>query len=800
MNSITRFLITLFAFFIYSNIYSQEIIVTNSKNGEPIEGVFIYEETKRINSITDENGKSDLSSFPKDAIITFTHPSFQVAKIQIQELALLKFEFTLNEKVIEFDEIVISSNKWEQNISEIPQKITRISSDQISFNNPQTSADLLSQSGEVFVQKSQLGGGSPMIRGFAANSILLVVDGIRLNNAIYRSGNLQNIINIDPNSIDATEVVYGPSSVIYGSDAMGGVMSFRTISPNLNNDQMQGGAFTRYSSASNEKTAHVNLKLSNKNIGYSGSFTYSDFEHLKSGENKSEDYKGYFRRNLTAERLGIEDVLVVNKNGSVQKPSGFNTIHTLHKVKLKVNEMSNITFAYHYGATSNIPRYDVLSEVIPNTDSLRYAEWYYGPQKWSMYAVNFQSSKNTILFNNIQSTVALQDYKESRNERDFGSDLLRMRKEHVSMITTNIYFEKQFHNSSLFYGFDFAYNYVKSRSSSVDINSRERFSLSTRYPDGGSNYSSASAYANYVKRIGDKWIFSFGGRFNDIQLNAKTNNELASTLLVNDISQSNNALNGAASIIFNSSKSVKWNFTFSTGFRAPNIDDVGKVFDLGNVITVPNPNLNPEYSYNYEIGLSKQNNSFSVNTVAFYSLLTNAIVTGDFLLNGEKQYVENGTTYNIEAQINAGKAKIFGASLNAKSIIGETLAVTTSITVTKGYELESSEPLRHIPPVFGRLGVIYKKNKIQTEFFSDYNLDKNKNKIPSNEFENKPHIYTSTGTPGWITLNLKSSYDINRCLVAQIGIENLLDQHYRPYSSGISAAGRNIIITLRGKF
>ena len=142
-------------------------------------------------------------------------------------------EDTLTEKTLEG--VVVSANKWEQKLNEVPNKIVKINKNDILRNNPQTSADLLGQSGNVFIQKSQLGGGSPMIRGFATNRVLLVADGVRMNNAIYRSGNLQNVISIDPLSTETAEVIFGPGTVIYGSDAIGGVMDFHTLQPRFSN-------------------------------------------------------------------------------------------------------------------------------------------------------------------------------------------------------------------------------------------------------------------------------------------------------------------------------------------------------------------------------------------------------------------------------------------------------------------------------------------------------------------------------------------------------------------------------------
>ena len=171
-------------------------------------------------------------------------------------------EDTLTEKTM--GEMIISVNKWEQKLNEVPNKIVKINKLDILRNNPQTSADLLGQTGSVFIQKSQLGGGSPMIRGFATNRVLLVMDGVRMNNAIYRSGNLQNVISIDALSTETAEVIFGPGSLIYGSDAIGGVMDFHTLEPRFSKDKkmlVKGSVLGRYSTANQENTGHMDINL-----------------------------------------------------------------------------------------------------------------------------------------------------------------------------------------------------------------------------------------------------------------------------------------------------------------------------------------------------------------------------------------------------------------------------------------------------------------------------------------------------------------------------------------------------------
>ena len=188
---------------------------------------------------------------------------------------------------------MLSASNFKQNLKDIPKKILAVSQDQITINNPQTSADLLESTGQVYVQKSQLGGGSPMIRGFSTNRLLITVDGVRMNNAIFRGGNLQNVISIDPLSIDKTEVLLGAGSTIYGSDAIGGVMSFYTKKPELSySDSLQVTANTlvRYSTANQEKTGHFDLNFGLKKWAFLTNITYTDFEDLRMGSNGPNEY------------------------------------------------------------------------------------------------------------------------------------------------------------------------------------------------------------------------------------------------------------------------------------------------------------------------------------------------------------------------------------------------------------------------------------------------------------------------------------------------------------------------------
>lgn len=282
-------------------VSSQTIEVYNSKTSQPIKGVAVFTLDKTKSSLTNDHGEFKLSVFAKNDTLVFQHPSFYERILPYTTLVLLNYKIKLEEKLVDLSEVVISANKWEQNKSEVPNKITSVTIEDIEFYNPQTGADLLGNSNEVFIQKSQMGGGSPVIRGFSANSVLLVVDGIRMNNAIYRSGNLQNVICLDPNIMESAEVIFGPGSIIYGSDALGGVMDFHTKKVRLNapdDKKYSTNVMSRFATANYEKTFHIDVNFHGKKWGWLSSITFSDFENLRQGSNGLPEFDRVDRKSV----------------------------------------------------------------------------------------------------------------------------------------------------------------------------------------------------------------------------------------------------------------------------------------------------------------------------------------------------------------------------------------------------------------------------------------------------------------------------------------------------------------------
>ena len=415
--------------------YSQKLIVKDGSTLRGIPDVLVFSQS--LSEISNLNGEVSLERFNVGDSLYFQHPSYNSA-VYFLASTNENVEFKLIEKSIKLDEIVVSVSRWAESSAEFPNKIVGITTHDIDFSNPQTTADVLAQTGEIYVQKSQLGGGSPMIRGFAANRILLTVDGIRLNNAIFRSGNLQNIISIDAHSLERTEVIFGPGSVQYGSDALGGVVNMMTFSTKFSAKEaiINGGSLLRYSSANNERTAHVDLSYSAPRFASVTSISFSRYGDQKMGSNGPDEYL----RNEFATTINGADAVVPNSEPQKQIFTGFGQFSLIQKLKFKLTDNLISEASFYYSNTDNIPRYDRLIQY--KNGNLRYANWFYGPQEWLMAKIDLVYSKKNAFMKLAKLQVAYQQAKESRHDRDFGSDIRRNRYEEVDIFSVNIDFTK----------------------------------------------------------------------------------------------------------------------------------------------------------------------------------------------------------------------------------------------------------------------------------------------------------------------------------------------------------------------
>jgi hemoglobin/transferrin/lactoferrin receptor protein len=265
------------------------------------------------------------------------------------------------------------------------------------------------------------------------------------------------------------------------------------------------------------------------------------------------------------------------------------------------------------------------------------------------------------------------------------------------------------------------------------------------------------------------------------------------------------ALTGTAGISWSPNETIQWKFNASSAFRAPNIDDVGKIFDSepGSVV-VPNEHLKPEYAYGGELGLKLNFNDFLIFDMStYYTYLDNALVRRDFTLNGESEIVYDGELSNVQAIQNASKAWIYGYEIGMKLAISNNLQFTSQYSVIGGSEVEGNTevPIRHVAPSFGNSHFIWNSNNLKLEFFANYNGSLSYHQLAPSEIQ-KDYIYALDAhgkpySPPWYTLNFRTRFQVNKAIAIMASLENITDQRYKTYSSGIAAAGRNLILSLK---
>jgi hemoglobin/transferrin/lactoferrin receptor protein len=813
---VNRF-ITFFIFLFCANFYAQEITVLDYELNLPISNCTIYNESKLKVVHTDKNGKGDISIFKENEILSFNHISFVEIEVLKRELKEGKSTVFLHRKAEALDEVILSTSRQKVTRIRIAEHVEIMQQKDIARSASQTSADLLASIPGIKVQKSQFGGGSPVLRGMEANRILLVVDGVRMNNAIYRSGHLQSSISVSPSVLERTEVVFGPSSVIYGSDALGGVIHYYTKTPKIGLDKMVNVDFmTRFGTVNNESTQQGSVELSFKKWGSLTSFSHSDFGDLRMGNKRRHGYEDWgkvFDYSLNTDSYYSANS-TQNSNLNIQKNTGYNQSDLLQKFYFAFSDRTNLTFNIQHSTSSDIPRFDKLTE--RSSGELKFSEWYYGPQKRFLVSSQLSIRPGKKWMNNGTITGAYQNIIESRVQRKFTSLDRSFRNEMVDVYSLNGDFSVQLgttSNRKLSYGLEITHNYVKSGSTgkTLDVDGNtiigfaNDFIVQSRYPDGGSSYDSFSGYVSYRQDVTPKSTLNTGVRYTYTNLKARWIDDTYIALPSSDISIDNGAITATAGYTYRPNRNWQLNAVISSGFRSPNIDDVGKIREKNGQVTVPNIQLRPEYSYSAEIGVLKYLNDkkFNLGLNIYYSLLDKYISREQFSLGGDSSIIYDGEEVETYANVNNDNAYIAGTTFSFGGKVIDNLKIKGSITYTKGESTDTNLPLSSIPPIFGDLEVLFAKNRFEVALnfrfngskeLNEYNLVEGIDNIEQSPFNTSTQEYL--GTPSWNTFNFYSKHKISKALSLQVNIDNIFDIHYKEFASGISSAGRNFSLSL----
>ena len=806
------------------NSFSQELIVKDSQDNSEISNATVYNTQRTISVLSNSEGVLDLSKFNKTDTLVFSHLSYE-------KLILAKSNFSVEKSILFMDsntqklnEIILSVARNKEDKGKISKQVSLITQKDLELNMPQTSADLLLYASGVRVQKSQGGGGSPVIRGFEANRVLLVIDGVRMNNAIYRSGHLQNSITINPNSLERTEIIYGPSSVGYGSDALGGVVHYYTKTPKINNEKKWNiKVISSFNPRLHNTIQNLDFEHSEKRWASYTNISFSKFGDIIMGSKRNHGFKDWGLDNHYLDSNIYNVLEIKNSNPKTQLNTAYHQYDFMQKFNIMLSESSNMILNFQHSKSSDINRFDKLNET--KNGAYKYSVWRYGPQKRTMISSALNFSKKKKLSDKVKLLIAYQNIGESRHFRKFQELSKTNQIEDLNIFSINSDFIKLNSNrSSLAYGFEYVYNNVNSKAyiknytlgtSNELIEDGVDYDIPTRYPSDEGHYATTAAYYEYRKDLSQKSNMNIGMRYTNTHLRAKWNDQAIINANIYDINSQNSSLTSSIGYVLRSDKNWLFNANFSSGFRSPNIDDIGKIREQKGVLSVPNAELKPEYAYNTELGFSKSFNRQNVISINAYYTHISKHITRDYfeIINDTSTEDKSTIIFNSEevitmANVNKGSAYIYGGTLDLKAHIYSNLLFTGNLTYTEGASVKNAHPLPSISPFFGYFSLKFLFKKSETQLAYRFSNSKNSDKYSiggEDGLEETPEIFQGLdsyfyGMPSWSILKLSSSYEFSNNFKTILILDNIFDLHYREFASGISAPGRNLNVVLSYKF
>jgi hemoglobin/transferrin/lactoferrin receptor protein len=705
-------------------------------------------------------------------------------------------------QMLKLDEVTLTHLRYEQSKRNTAQQIESVSQKQIEFQSPQTLADLLGESGKLTVQQSQQAGGSPVIRGFEASRVLIAVDGVRMNNLIFRSGHLQNLITVDRYMVESADVLFGPSSSVYGSDALGGVVYLQTKEAKTlsqtGNRKFSGNFLSNYNTVNNGKSMHLDFNIAQGKWAALSSVSYNELDDLKMGKRRNGSNEFFGERPFYVSTINGKDYQVANPSKYVQRFSGYKQYDLSQKLVFKPNRLIRHSLNLQFSTTSDFARYDRLTDQ-SSSGALRSAEWNYGPQERFLSLYKF-AKKRVFSHTDMNVNLSFQRVEESRINRNFGHEVRNSRIEKVAVLGLSIDFDTQLSKGSLGYGVDVYRDYLKSTAFGQNIVTGEQTVLDTRYPDGDNSTFKAEAYVLYRRRfLSSKFSYNLSARggYANLKSTIATN---FFNLPYTAIEQRNFTYSGAFGIVGQPARNLKLAFNLASAYRVPNVDDLSKIFESSpGTMIVPNENLKPEQTVTADLAITLfQGTGFTFENVLYITRLYDPIAIAPFVFNGQSTIEYQGQKSLVYANQNQGKGHLSGYTSRLKIQLVKALFFEGTFNFTQGsiYNNSQKQPMAHIAPIFGKVGFSYQSKRADLEFYMLYN-GKKKAKDYSPGGEDNLQYAPADGTPSWQTYNLKMAFYAMRRLTVFAGVENILDTQYRTFSSGINAPGRNFYMGLK---
>jgi hemoglobin/transferrin/lactoferrin receptor protein len=706
-------------------------------------------------------------------------------------------------EIEQIDEVVISATRQGMARNAVARQIEILNSKKLAELQGANLADAVQLSGKAFIQKSQLGGGSVVLRGFEASRVLMVIDGVRVNNATYRAGHLQDLVTFDQFALDRMELLFGGGSSMYGSDALGGVIYLKTKTANFTDSlEIKPSANFRFATAGNNTTANIGLTITSPRATLLFSGTLNDYGDLTMGSKPFSDIDTFGYRTKYAGNINGKDTALINNRPRKQVGTAYQQMDYMLKGMFKTKSGIVHGFNLNTSLSSSVPRYDRLK--IIQGGQPRFAEWEYKPQ--NRYMASYFAEKKGLDYSH-KMIAAFQRTEVARVDRRFKSPIRNIASDKVNMYTLNYDYTKKLNQLiNLMAGGEIAVNTVNSKGYIENIENFTKIDGPSRYADSTTFTTSYSAYAGINGNIPKyKLYYTASARLTAYGLKANFTEQSQRKLAETQTNINNIAPSVDAGLTYLLAKNLQIKLAVQSAFRNPNVDDVTKLFESrpGRNIAIPNNNVNPERTFTGELSAVYSTKRANIEMGGYYTHINNLMVNqarGDSMMF-------NGTLTPVFRVVNAAGGFIQGAFANAQVQVFKGLYANASLTLTHGrYQLQGSNnfvPLDHIPPTFGKLGLKYIiKNMDFTAFMIFNGIKKNSEYSTSGEdnMEDAPGGAPNGFTPAWQTYHIAAHFKVSDNINIWANLDNILDLAYRPFSSGISAPGRNLSLTLRYAF
>lgn len=648
--------------------------------------------------------------------------------------------FAQTDTTVQLKDVTVTATRQSTTLLQIPYAVSKLSRSQIDQIQTRTTPEALVGTAGVFLQKTNHGGGSPFVRSLTGNQNLLMIDGIRLNNATYRYGPNQYFNTIDLFGIQSIEVAKGTGSVQYGSDAMGGVIQVFTKDPSFSEKaNWSGNLIGRVLSQDAEYSGRAELVYSSSKTAFQVGYTNRKFGDLPGGDTTG-----------------------------IQRPSGYAENAFDVKFKWQLNPDWVFTAAHQQAQQQQVPLYHRV--VLEN-----FSYYNFDPQKRQLSYLKFEGQTKQGLFSKISLTASTQVNQERRNYWRNGNANRFEENDKVNTIglTTDV-FSIIKHNWTANSGIEFYADQVKSSKQQITIATGAIQNQRGLYPNDA-QMQNFSLYSLHHLRLG-KFVLEAGARFNALKIDVDTASVKPTSLV----------FNGA--ILYQLTNQQSIYMSYSTGYRAPNIDDMGTLGLVDFRYEVPAYGLKPEKTFNTEIGYKFQNKTVQWSVAMYYMHLTN-------LINRVQVIGQQIGGYNVYIKENNQESYIRGFEYDLQIALTPKLMVNSNAAYAFGQNTSRNEPMRRIPPMHGRTFVQWKQPTFDLTLEYQYaglqnrlaQGDKDDNRIPKG------------GTPGWAILNLHAGKSFG-AIQLRSGIVNLFNTDYRMHGSGINGMGRNLYISAQFRF